>query len=112
MTDAEILCGFMEKRPEAGPWSHRPWRSLSRGGWWTASDDRNPDTAPDVWFPVALTLDRLRLVEARLTDMQWLLYQTALSGDTPEDQVRWRDLIHASAEQKITALAAVLKEGR
>lgn len=55
-----------------------------------------------------LTLDRLHLVEARLSDEQRLPYWLELSkGGSPETGY-WR-LVHATSEQKIRALGSVLE---
>lgn len=99
MTDEEVICGWMEKRPsyESGGTGH------SARHWWLS----NPHH--DNWWPTELTLDRLREVEERLTDSQWELYFLAWPGRF----LGFRGFVHASAEQKIKALAEVLrKDGR
>ena len=58
------------------------------------------------------TLDALHEVEARLTDSQWALYAHALCSGYDYDDIGlmlYRDWIHATAEKKIKALAAVLR---
>jgi hypothetical protein len=66
------------------------------------------------------TLDRLHLVEERLTGSQWrhyciLMFQTcckdARSTNLIQDELTMnrKPLLHASAAQKIAALAAVLR---
>lgn len=120
MTDSEIICTFMERRPKSQDWGrdrlddyqagaivgHRP---DSPRGWWrfAAYQQGVPlfDNRP-------LTLNECREVEARLTHAQvglyiQELYRVTLSPDGVGRQ-DWR-LLHATAEQKITALAAVLR---
>jgi hypothetical protein len=98
MTDAEVICEFMEPKPTTpqpvGLYDESP------GGWWTLH--------PDGWVPNCDSLDRLREVEARLTEEQWLRYVDALIDHMPEFP-RKGEIIHASAEQKIAALAAVIR---
>jgi hypothetical protein len=85
MTNVEIICTFMEphwktRMPYAYPF--------------------NPAVMP------TLDLDALHEVEARLTYAQWDGYGAAMAslvGRTAPN------LLHASAEQKIKALAAVLR---
>ena len=103
MTDEEVICTAMEARP-----LHIP----SRLGefvtpWWIYHDkeQRPPGLGSlDCWTPVDLTLDRLWLVEERLTDEQWdtYAYDPAFNGSP-------RGWLHATPEQKIKALAAVLR---
>jgi len=59
------------------------------------------------WRPISLDLDALHEVEERLTEKQWNRYITALIPiETNEDELQLA--VHASAEQKISALAYVL----
>jgi hypothetical protein len=63
-------------------------------------------------FPVRLTLDALHEVEARLTDEQWGAYREWFMVDHQMDRHRvpfGTYLLHASSEQKIKALAEVLR---
>jgi hypothetical protein len=122
MTDAEVICAFMEpiskwtnaaKKQGIGPDGHRTWV------WW----EWRPMTDPFI-FPKRLTLDRLREVQERLTDAQWESYEEQMTGQQVFDEMDgvyrspkfprgWsveRFLLHASAEQKIAALAAVLRD--
>lgn len=103
LSDAEIVCEFMEPRP-IDRWGGNPWR------WWTwlglcphhMHCDGHPTSA-------VLTLDRLHEVEARLTDEQWMKYTDSLVLRLREDMDGPRTLIHLSADQKIKALASVLR---
>ena len=52
---------------------------------------------------------RLHEVEARLTDEQWLAYVDALIAAMPQKFPRKGEVIHATAEQKLRALAEVLR---
>ncbi len=109
MRDEEIICQFMEPRPEHPPYSWQSqieWGRPTPGGWWYA------DSTVGVhghWRPCELTLDRLRLVEARLTDEQWDLYRAILTIHSI-----WTDrhLIHLAPDQKVKALAEVLRSSK
>ena len=77
----------------------------------------NEQTGSGNWFPQMLRLDTLHTVEARLSDEQWALYENHFARkDKPNawySTFRYRDLLHATAEQKIKALAAVIRaEGK
>jgi hypothetical protein len=109
MTNAEALCDFMESGPTKGPFDFRPWRSNSPMGWWKAYPDSSECPAPNEWVPVKLTLGRLHEVEARLTEEQWWLYESELSRVARHLNSTALGFIHASAEQKIAALATVLR---
>jgi hypothetical protein len=111
MTDREIICAWMEPRPERGPWDCRPWRSRSPNGWWQAHDSRRMD-APNDWYPKPLDLDSLHEVEARLTNEQWAYFMAALLPEEftpPFPLTAFQAVTHAAAEQKIAALATVLR---
>jgi hypothetical protein len=105
MTDAEVICAFMESRPEfvpidyGGPkedrWEHRWWK------WYAAG-------SPPRHLPVALNLDKLHEVEARLSEGQWESYRDYMAASAPHGDGYERFLLHADAEQKIKALAAVI----
>ena len=100
-TDAEVVAGFMDP-PPSEPLDSSLWWS------WEVSDGR--------WtsIPSAIlnSLDALRLVEARFTDEQWKEYWWALAdsiippGTAPIPRL-W---LHASAQDKLKALAAVLRK--
>jgi hypothetical protein len=105
-SNEEIICGWMEPKPWEEPGQTTP-KALLGSSWWDWAISYGS-------FPKPLTLDRLHEVEGRLTDEQWGQYATALSDLTPEYTgiVQTMKLyIHATAAQKIKALAAVLREG-
>jgi len=107
MSVGEIICAFMEPKPLGEAFLSQTYRGdvFTDGDFWMA------DEYTTVWHVAPLTLDRLHLVEARLTDKQWPVYVAGLSKDS--DIMRMGaifGLIHATAEQKITALAAVIRE--
>lgn len=111
MSDEEVICAWMEPRPETP--AVRDWLTrYSDQLWWVLTD--KPDGSPAGWLPGKLTLDRLRLVEERLTEEQWARYgelhflrAEALCGG--RDDFR-KGMLHASAAEKIRALAAVIRE--
>jgi hypothetical protein len=115
LSDAEVICGWMETKLSSGPFDYRPWRSVSPRGWWTVLNGRKLSITPNEWYPVDLTLDRLWEVEERLTDEQRQRYSTHLAGcsiDTLRRCVDYADLWdlhHATVSQKIAALATVLR---
>jgi len=121
MTDEEIICKFMELRPQK---FHRS--NLSSQVWWFLKATGDIRGGPRyVWAPIfgfipqREHLGRLHEVEERLTAAQRWEYTLKLGnrqpapGETPELMIfHGSDLwqyIHASAEQKIRALAAVLR---
>lgn len=84
MTDAEVICTFMEPKPD-------------------------PEELR-LWLPGSLTLDALWEVEERLTAEQFAAYIERLEdGWDINGLARDYGLVHARAEQKIKALAAVLR---
>lgn len=102
MTPEEIICTFMERRPDFIPegqsghvpehrWAHRWWK------WYVKTFDGVLRHEPR-----DLDLDALRDVQEHLTDEQWEEY---------EDEI-WhtgiKRLLHATPKQKIKALASVL----
>src|SRR5438552_14772929 len=105
MTDKEIICTFMEPRDKYRVGGICPRSMLD---WWQSDCQSLTDN-----FPVKLTLDHLREVEARLTNEQWLAYMGNLWG-APLDVLEVleishvKNMLHASAEQKIKALASVI----
>lgn len=112
LTDEEVICEFMEAKPEAflatGSQAHP-----SVGGWWR-SDFRFTSPSPNdgeyYWKPRKLTLDALHEVEARLTDEHWKEYCWRFQrGGMCSWWENQRDFLHASAEQKIKALASILR---
>ena len=105
MTDAEVICTWMESRPV----SHfegdlmgyvGPPPFVSPHGWWHDISNK--------WVPRPLTLDALWKVEERLTDEQAAHYATRLVSVLPLlGRAAW--VWHATTEHKIVALAAVLR---
>ncbi len=103
MTDAEVICGFMEPKPgviEA--------RVISKGGWWKS---RWSSMQYRIWPYDDKTdsLDAMHEVEAKLTDEQWIRYRREFRVISPPRESHEECLIHLTAEQKIKALAAVLR---
>ncbi len=108
MTDEEIICTFMEPRPNPNNPASRWWRYISKtGGGWRIEG------------PAKLDLDALREVQAGLTEEQWRVYESRLvggvwdqMGNPYQQQNQYRlnmKIAHATAEQKTAALAAVLR---
>ena len=102
-TDAEVVAGFMEPRPVICLGSRHA------ASWWI----RNLLEDSPRWYPNHIfcnSLDALHLVEARLTDEQWQRYKsmTVINGNLGE--IYWKRLLHASAADKLKALAAVLRK--
>jgi hypothetical protein len=97
MTDQELICAWMEPRPIP---SKNGWRSSP---WWK----RKLRGARDYAHPRELDLDALWEVEERLTNEQWEKYLHEFA----RTQGYWplRTLLHATPEQKIRALAQVLR---
>jgi len=91
MTDEEVICTWMEPKPDG-----RAKRGASKGLWWIRVRGVR-------WFPSVLTLDRLWEVEDRL------IHQGR--ADEYRYSLVHRDayFFHATAAQKIKALAAVLR---
>lgn len=103
MTDAEIVATWMEPNPDL-----LANLTQSKDGWWWNSFGLTGDP----WQPAEpLTLDRLREVEARLdasqcVDYDWRLAMlVVVATKTCPESYPW----HASAEQKLAALAEVLR---
>jgi hypothetical protein len=95
MDDAEVICTWMEPRPPDGVMKLAHW-------WYWVFEN-------SCWIPQWLTLDRLHQVEARLTDEQWLDYQTRLNRAGDPGVLWCKRMIGASAEHKTLALAAILR---
>lgn len=98
MSDAEIICAFCEPKPtDTLPDTVRgtKWWRLSLKGYLAR------------WIPKYLGLDALHEVEARLTDEQWDRYASLMMD--PAGIRHTRFLLHATAGEKIKALAAVLR---
>lgn len=110
MTDAEVICSFMEKTPRRVRYFDE---HMSSATWWRRDIVQNngQGIVYSDWTPCELTLDALREVQRRLTDEQWHEYERGLRCvpfDGPVNSVT-RVFIHATAEQKIRALAVVLR---
>lgn len=118
MTDTEAICAWMEPKPEVVPEyaedmdicgspCHSPL------GFWICDGGYG---VPYTWQPRPLTLDALRDVESRLSEDQWPAYKLAVRNSLENSLGQWsmrrrmKDLIHLSAERKITCLAAVLRK--
>lgn len=95
----EIICDWMELQEriqEGGQlWKPSLWHL------WFSDQTGRP-------LPVVLTLDALWKVEELLNDRQWVRYIELLGCGCR--LLRVRRQIHATAQDKITALAAVLGE--
>lgn len=102
MTDAEIICEFMEPRPSG-------YASGKGMKWWYPSAGY-VSTAPFPVAPIELDLDALWLVEDKLSDEQWQEYASLMMDPSGERHTRF--LIHATPAQKISALARVLRGGQ
>jgi hypothetical protein len=112
LTDAEVICGFMEERPvkHSGVGHDTPW-------WYAANHFIDQDETETEYVPIfdacaeIEKLGRLREVEERLTELQWTHYKYCLT----DTSIRRHGcgltqfFIHASAEQKTQALAAVIR---
>lgn len=93
MTDAEVICAFMESRPPAN--TIHVQRGADWWLWWGGE-----------WTPIDLTLDALWKVEERLrlgSQEERRSYRN-FGRSIPAAQ-KW----HATPEQKIAALAVVLR---
>ena len=99
MTNEEKICEWMDPVPGFRGVDY----PYSVKGWWIREAGEEKHPAP-------LTLDRLHEVEARLSDEQWDTYAELLHDQWAKDPLRglWRYYIHATAAQKIAALAAVI----
>lgn len=124
LSDAEVICSFMEPHPKA---LHGGARSV--GGWWVravlhvgmgaaykqirqAQDGSRCTDIIGPWKPRILTLNECREVQERLTDEQWAEYRGWFMVEHQLEGHRvpfGTYLLHATAEQKTKALAAVLR---
>ena len=99
-----IICNFMEPMPEHRPYSWQSpikWGNWSPRGWWRS--ERGPEVHGH-WAPRNFTLDALWEVEERLIEQG--AADTYRAQLVREDAYFW----HATAAQKIKALAEVLRE--
>lgn len=112
MTDEEIICNWMEPKPVSNKICEDAWASVMAAtlggslypatpkGWWVWVCVYQHDDKPEL-MPRPIGLDRLWEAEERLTPAQCSHYTREL-GMLP-----W--LWHATAEQKIKALAVVIR---
>jgi hypothetical protein len=118
LSDAEIICAWMEPKPptgmQSGLYAHR-W-SPNRVWWHTYSASRQtePVETPWVvneWEPRPMNLDALWKVEERLTDCQMSTYERELNHAVLHAKPRPRCwyIWHADKPARIKALAAVLR---
>ena len=95
-----IICTFMDPAPVRG----------QDNKWWWLCDELGPGWGG--WKPrETWTLDILREVEGRLTDEQWAEYRGWFMVEHQMDGAKspfGTYLLHATVEQKIKALAAVI----
>ncbi len=106
MTDIEIICAWMEPRPYS-----RTRSRDSEDGWWRLVGF---DRKSAKWGPVQdwlITLTLLRKAEVRLSDGQCSIYDRELYHAILHSKPKPRNLYvwHATVEQKIKALAEVLR---
>lgn len=104
LSDAEVICSFMD--------------SLRRDGAWWSAELPTGSRGPVRFVPITLELNALHEAEELLTDEQWGEYCAGLRKDLyhPLWGMKYpggmdRPMLHATAEQKIRALAAVLRIG-
>ncbi len=111
LSDAEVICAFMEPRPDAPPNQHGANELWWRWGWRSVGPSLPQQQPPHeyCWLPRRITLDAIHEVEERLTDRQWTTYQNRLEIDGPAEWQRQKRWVHVSAEHKIRSLAAVLR---
>jgi len=104
LSDAEVICMWMEPRPKDGSGSKV---ATPESRWWVYSYEVRVHIFHWKWHPNTLDLDALHEVEAKLSDEQQWAYIEALRGKY--NMPTWH-FVHASAEQKIKALAITLRE--
>lgn len=117
MSDEEVICDFVEPLATIDCAAGGK-RSLA--DWWRRETAWSDTLVWKPWVPARLTLDALWKVEDRLSEQQRRHYcvlifhavcTEARTSNLIEDTMtknRW-PMIHASAAQKIKALAAVLR---
>lgn len=113
MTDEEFICGWMEPKPLDTECGERGL-SVSEGGWWERSwDAMNQRFRHWPNSNKMDSLDAIHEIETRLTDEQWKLYTTRWPiSEWPGSVSVRKALLHATAEQKIAALADTLDPAR
>ena len=102
MTDEELICAFMEEKPVT---------PSCNALWWYFEGELGPGFG--AWHPIPLSLDFLHLVEDRLLSGKpwqsaWLMYQELLAVGDVVCPCVW----HASAAEKIKALAQVIRSSQ
>lgn len=104
-SDEETICEWMQPKPV------RVWSRDSGGReWWSAVWSSETGWQ---FHPILLTLDALWEVEERLTEEQWRKYESMSVGwwsDGPKIISGFRAAVHATTEQKIAALAQVIRQ--
>lgn len=100
-SDAEVICAWMEPKPTLPDYWTGTERSPSR--WWILVGTNGGGMA---WLPITLNLGALWVAENRLTDERQWEYIEALREN--RNAPTW-GFLHATAEQKIKALALVLR---
>jgi len=115
MSNEEIICTWMEPKPNADETYWYPARP-SPQRWWMVSYGRVREvdgiTGEPSWQPRFLSLDALREVQDRLIDEQWEQYESWLcriAEPFPPEHWPLRVMLHVTALQKIKALAATLR---
>lgn len=111
LTDAEVICAFMEPLAAIECTSGGQRSMLD---WWRRETAWSDTLKWKPWVPCRLTLDACHEVEARLSEDQRDEYVKILLWDTinPQGRRTIRDtfgLMHAKAEQKVKALAVVMR---
>jgi hypothetical protein len=107
MSDEETICSWMEPKP---------YDFTNDVNWWAC----RVTCGIYIFTPRQLDLDALHEVEGKLNWRQWRDYEMSL-GEVIERSIdptmrpagaNVKDFIHATVQQKITALAAVLRPER
>jgi hypothetical protein len=114
--DAEVICGWMEPKPKDG---HGPKVETVDVRWWQYSYEVRPKPSGLgnefhwQWWSRTLTLNELWEVEERLAEWQFWQYANLLlpSCTSVGSAAGVYAHAHATAEQKIKALAQVIREG-
>jgi hypothetical protein len=125
--DAEVICTWMEPKETRRFTDASVFGEVktSNGGWWEWRSPRTGAAWPGEYIATPGGLDRLHLVEARLSAEQWIRYRReiqlqiwdAWDGDHPGQLGNlhmtqgelWNKLLHVTAEQKVAALAIALR---
>ena len=111
LSDEEIICGWMEKRPPDGKGDKVEHAYEPR--WWGCSYQVEPKPSGIgkefhwQWHPITLTLDRLWEVEEKLPSELRLDYWLELTHGGPPELGYWR-ILHADTSTRISALTRIL----